>query len=109
DARATEPADRASRIEPLVQDGPGRIALEQRPGDGSVRNPRPRERAGDLRDAAGGAVREPLAGGHRLVVERARRLHVEDDHRRRAVRTTTGARAAGPTGSTCAGGASVAV
>ena len=54
----------------------------ERSGDRAVRDARARERARELGHAAGRAVREPLARRHRLVVERARRLQVEDHDRR---------------------------
>ena len=70
------------RLDPAAQAVPGGIARQQRARDRVVRDPRARERARELRHAAGRAVREPLARGHRLVVEAARRLQVEDHDRR---------------------------
>ena len=77
------PLDGARRVEPLAQGAP-RPGSPSRsvPVDRPVRESRAREGARDLRDAACRAVGEPLARGHRLVVERARRLEVEDDDRR---------------------------
>ena len=61
---------------------PAGVVLEQRPRDRPVGNRGTCEGACDLRDAACRAVCEPFAGGHRLVVERARGLEVQDDDRR---------------------------
>ena len=68
-------------VDPLADRVPRRIAVEQRAGDGRVRDPGAGERAGELGHAARRAVREPLARRHRLVVERPRRLQVEDHDR----------------------------
>ncbi len=81
DARGSEAVHSARRVEPLAQRVPRGIAVEQRPRQRPVADPRPGQRPRDLRHAAGGAVGEPLAGRHPLVVERARRLEVEDDDR----------------------------
>ena len=92
-ARAQRCARRAAASTQSRSAVPRRVAVEQRARDRAVGDARPRERAGELRHAAGRAVREPLARRHRLVVERARRLQVED---RRPAPST-----AWTTGSTC--------
>ena len=79
EARGPQAAHRVRGIEPFAQHVPRRVAVEQRARDGAVRDARARERAGDLGHAAGRAVRQPFAGRHRLVVERPRRLQIEDD------------------------------
>ena len=79
EARAAGAARRGGGLDPAAQLLPGRIAGQQRARDRVVRNTRARERARELGHAAGRAVREPLARGHRLVVEAARGLQVEDD------------------------------
>ena len=81
EARAPHAVRRGGGLDPAAQAIPGRIAREQRARDGVVRDACARERAGELRHAAGRAVREPLARRHRLVVEAARRLQVEDHDR----------------------------
>ena len=68
-----------SRIQPLAQHHPRRIAVEERAGDGAVRDARARQGTRNLGNAAGRAVREPLPGRHPLVVDRSRRLEIEDD------------------------------
>ena len=82
DARRSKVVNGARGVEPLAQGVPGRVALEQRPRDRPVGNRGTCQGARDLRDAACRAVCEPLARRHRLVVERARRLEVQDDDRR---------------------------
>ncbi len=82
DARRTKVVHGARCVEPLGSDVPRGVAVEQRPRDRSVGDRGPCQCAGDLRDAARGAVGEPFAGRHRLVVERGSRLQVEDDDRR---------------------------
>ena len=56
-AEETEPGaaqapDGGRRVEPLAQHVPGAVAVEQRPGDGAIADPRAREGAGQLRDTA---------------------------------------------------------
>ena len=75
--RTAEAASSHSR-----EHAPRRVAVEQRSRDRPVGDPRAGERAGDLGDAAGRAVRQPFGGRHRLVVERPRRLEIEDHDRR---------------------------
>ena len=82
DARRPKGVNGARGVEPLAQGVPGGVAVEQRPRDRPVGNRGTCQGARDLRDAACRAVREPFAGGHRLVVERARGLEVQDDDRR---------------------------
>ena len=82
DACAAKAAHSSRSVDPLAEGVPSRVAVEQCSGHRPVRDPRSRERACDLGDATGGAVGEPLTGRHRLVVERARRLEVEDHDRR---------------------------
>ena len=82
DARRPNGVNGARGVEPLTQGVPAGVAVEQRPGDRPVGNRRTCQGARDLRDAAGRAICEPFAGGHRLVVERARGLEVQDDDRR---------------------------
>ena len=79
DPRRSEVVDGARGVQPLAQSDPGGVAVGQRPRDGAVGDSRPGQRARYLGDAARGAVGEPLARRHALVVDRARRLEVEDD------------------------------
>ncbi len=81
EARALHAARRGGGLDPAAQAIPGRVAGQQRARDRVVRDPRAREGARQLGHAAGRAVREPLARRHRLVVETARGLQVEDHDR----------------------------
>src|SRR5204863_9371169 len=78
EAGGTQAAHGVRRLEPVTDELPCAVAVEQRAGDRTVRNPRTRECAGELRDATCRAVGKPLARCHPFVVERARRLQVQD-------------------------------
>ena len=82
EAGGPQSLDGAGSVDPLPDRLPGRIAVLQGAGDRAVRHACAGEGARELGDAAGRAVRQPLAGGHPLVVERPCRLEVEDDDRR---------------------------
>ena len=82
DARGPQAVHGVGGVQPFAQHVPCRVAVEKRPRHRSVRDARARECACDLRDAARRAVGEPLACRHGFVVERARRLKIEDDDRR---------------------------
>ena len=79
DPRRAERARHAGGADPGADLRPRALVVVDRPRDGVVGDPRARERAGDLRHAAGGAVGQPLAGVHVRVVERGGRLEPEED------------------------------